>query len=250
MRLTPCAWENPPMPPSADTALSLYLLVGQSNMAGRGRVDAVSTQADSRIVAWGRDDAWVPARDPLHYDKPEAGVGPGLAFAAAMAGAQPGVRIGLIPAAVGGSAISLWQSGVQDPATHAFPYDDALRRARLAARDGVLRGILWHQGEADRGDGVRDLYADRLIALVARLRADLQAPEVPFIAGELAQLNEERRDSTVAFNAVLAGLLGRIPRFALVRADGLRDGGDRLHLDAASARELGRRYAAALLGMP
>jgi hypothetical protein len=235
------------MPHSADTALSLYLLVGQSNMAGRGRVDAISTQADPRIVAWGRSDAWVPACDPLHYDKPEAGVGPGLAFATAIAAAQPDVRIGLIPAAVGGSAISLWQPGVQDPVTRSFPYDDALRRARLAARDGVLRGILWHQGEADRGDGVRDLYADRLIALVARLRADLQAPEVPFIAGELAQLNEERREMTTAFNTVLAGLLGRIPRFALVQADGLRDGGDRLHLDTDSARELGRRYAAALL---
>lgn len=235
------------MPSPADPPLSLYLLVGQSNMAGRGRVEAA--RPDPRIVAWSRSDTWVPACDPLHYDKPEAGVGPGLAFAAAMAAADPAVRIGLIPSAVGGTAITLWIPGMQDPVTRAHPYDDALRRARLAMRDGQLKAILWHQGEADRGEASRLLYADRLVALVARLRADLQAPDVPFIAGELAQLRAESQADTAAFNAVLAGLHSRIPRYALVGAGGLRDGGDRLHLDTDSARELGRRYAAALIAM-
>ncbi len=237
------------MPPSAERPLSLHLLVGQSNMAGRGRPDAASTPADPRLVAWSREDTWVPARDPLHWDKPEAGVGPGLAFASAKAAADPTVHLGLIPAAVGGTSITRWLPGVQDPVTRAFPYDDAVRRARLAMRDGTLQAILWHQGEADRGEAARALYADRLVELAARLRADLQTPDVPFIAGELAQLRAERSADTAAFNAVLAGLHGRIPRFALVTAEGLRDGGDQLHLDTASARELGRRYAAALLKM-
>lgn len=235
------------MPSPADRPLSLFLLVGQSNMAGRGRVGAVPP--DPRILAWSREDAWVPARDPLHWDKPEAGVGPGLAFATAMAAADPTARLGLIPAAVGGTSITRWLPGVQDPVTRSFPYDDAVRRARLAMRDGTLQAILWHQGEADRGEAARARYADRLVELAARLRADLQAPEVPFIAGELAQLKAERSADTAAFNAVLAGLRGRIPRFAVVTAEGLRDGGDQLHLDTASARELGRRYAAALLAM-
>lgn len=235
------------MPPSADRPLSLHLLIGQSNMAGRGRVESV--RPDPRILAWSRADTWVPACDPLHWDKPEAGVGPGLAFATAMADADPATRIGLIPAAVGGSSITQWLPGVQDPVTRAFPYDDALHRARLAMRDGVLKAILWHQGEADRGEAARALYADRLVALVTRLRSDLGMPDLPFIAGELAQLHEDRRADTTAFNAVLAGVCGRIPRFALVGAEGLRDGGDRLHLDTVSARELGRRYAATLLAM-
>lgn len=227
----------------------LYLLIGQSNMAGRGRVDAESTRIHPRIQAWSRADAWQPAVDPLHYDKPEAGVGPGLAFAQVLAEADPQAEIGLIPSAVGGSAISLWQPGAQDPVTKAFPYDDALRRARLAQCDGRLGGILWHQGEADRGDERRPLYAESLIALVTRLRTELDAADVPFIVGELAQLREESRAATAAFNAILHDLVGRIPRFACVSAAGLRDGGDRLHLDTASAREFGRRYAATLLGM-
>lgn len=235
------------MPSSAERPLSLHLLVGQSNMAGRGRVG--TEPSDPRILAWSREDTWVPARDPLHWDKPEAGVGPGLAFATAMAAADPTARLGLIPAAVGGTSITRWLPGVQDPVTRAFPYDDAVRRARLAMRDGTLQSILWHQGEADRGEAARVLYADRLVELAARLRADLQAPEAPFIAGELAQLKAERSADTAAFNAVLAGLRGRIPHFALVTAEGLRDGGDQLHLDTASACELGRRYAAALLAM-
>jgi hypothetical protein len=93
------------------------------------------------------------------------------------------------------------------------------------------------------------LYAESLTAPGARLRTDLDATDVPFIVGELAQLCEEQRAATDAFNAILHSLVGRIPRFACVAAAGLRDGGDRLHLDTASAREFGRRYAATLLGL-
>jgi hypothetical protein len=227
----------------------LYLLVGQSNMAGRGRVSAAVVGPHPRVFAWSRNDAWVPAVDPLHWDKPEAGVGPGLAFAAALAEAEPQRVIGLIPAAVGGTAISLWTPGTQDPVTKAYPYDDALRRTRLALPAGRLAGIIWHQGEGDRGDASRPLYGERLIALVARLRADLGAPDVPFVAGELAQLDPDNHRATAEMNRTLNGLRERIPRFACVSAAGLCDGGDHLHLDSASAAELGRRYAVALRGL-
>lgn len=226
---------------------SLYLLIGQSNMAGRGTVDAESAKGHPRVFALDKAGSWQPGRDPLHFDKPEAGVGPGLAFGAALAEADPQARIGLIPCAVGGSAITLWTPGTQDPVTKAFPYDDALRRTRLALRDGTLKGFIWHQGEADRGGDRRGQYAERLTALVARLRTDLEAPAVPFVAGELAQLDDRQREQTTQFNQILAGLVGRIPHFALVTAEGLNHRGDKLHLDSASARELGRRYAAAMI---
>lgn len=238
--------------PAADATArryDLYLLIGQSNMAGRGPVDAESARTHPRVFAFGKAGAWEPAHDPLHFDKPEAAVGPGLAFGLAMAEADPQALIGLIPCAVGGSAIAEWTPGGQEKWTRAHPYDDALRRARLALCDGTLKGILWHQGEADRGPEQRGLYAQRLTELVARLRQDLDAPEVPFLAGELAQLDDHSRNSTAAFNAILAGLAGTIPRFACVPADHLSDKGDRIHLDTASARELGRRYAAALIRM-
>ena len=236
--------------PGATTgaARALYLLIGQSNMAGRGLLDDESIRIHPRVFAWSRDERWVPARDPLHWDKPEARVGPGLAFGVAMADADLQRVVGLIPGAVGGTAISLWTPDTQDPVTKAFPYDDALRRARAAQRDGTLAAILWHQGEGDRSEEARPFYAERLKELIARLRVDLAGPDVPFIAGELAQLDERHRQATSEINAALNSLVGRVANYACVSAAGLRDGGDHLHLDAASARELGRRYAAAVLG--
>ena len=68
-----------------DASLHLYLLVGQSNMAGRGTLDEESKKTDPRILMLTRELQWQPAADPLHFDKPIAGVGPGLAFAKTIA---------------------------------------------------------------------------------------------------------------------------------------------------------------------
>ena len=225
----------------------LYLLIGQSNMAGRGPVDAESAHVHPRVFALSKAGVWESARDPLHFDKPEAAVGPGFAFGQAIAAADAQANIGLIPCAVGGSAIAEWTPGGQEKYTKAFPYDDALRRTRLAQRSGTLKGIIWHQGEADRGLPQRTLYGERLAQLVARLRSELQAPEVPFLAGELPMLDERSRNSTTEFNRILASLTDKIPLFTCVPANNLTDKGDHLHLDTASAREFGQRYATAFL---
>jgi hypothetical protein len=233
--------------PAEKTAYDLYLLIGQSNMAGRGKVDAASTQTHPRVVTLAKDGQWVPAVDPLHFDKPGAGVGPGLAFGKAMAEASPQATIGLIPCAVGGTSITRWVPGVQDPVTKAYPYDDMLKRAQAACKDGTLKGIIWHQGEADRRPDASALYAERLTALIARLRKELNAPDVPFVAGELGQLNETNRELTAGFNTILRGLTQSVARYACVSAEGLTDRGDHLHFNAESARTLGARYAAAML---
>ena len=229
---------------AADPGFQLYLLIGQSNMAGRGKVDAQSAEADPRVLMLNKERQWVPAVDPLHFDKPGAGVGPGLAFGKAMAAAAPGTRIGLIPCAVGGSSITVWVPGAADAATKTHPYDDMLARVTPALAQGTLKGILWHQGESDRG--AASAYAEELTALVKRLRQDLGAPAVPFVAGELAVFKADNQPVTTAFNAILHGLEGRIPAYAVVSAAGLTDRGDQLHFDTPSARTLGMRYAAAM----
>jgi len=240
---TLCAAETAPA-----AGYDLYLLIGQSNMAGRGKVDEESKRAHPRVFMLNKDGAWVPATDPLHFDKPSAvGVGPGLAFGKAMADANPQAKIGLIPCAVGGTAISLWTLGKLDPVTKSHPYDDAIRRAKLAQKDGVLKGILWHQGESDRGAEAVKLYAARLTELIERLRKELNAPDAPFVAGELATFKEPDRESIARFNEVAQGLAKTVKRYACVSAAGLAHKGDQLHFDAASARELGKRYAAAML---
>ena len=164
-------------------------------------------------------------------------------FGKALAEANPQAKIGLIPCAVGGSSISAWIPGALDAATKTHPYDDMLRRMKLARKDGVLKGIIWHQGEADRGPGPSEKYAANLTELVARLRKDLDAPNVPFVAGELGQLNEKNKDATEHFNTILHGLTKEISNYGIAAASGLKDKGDNLHFDATSAREMGKRFA-------
>ncbi len=235
----------PALPAAVDGDFELYLLIGQSNMAGRGPVDAQSKEADAHVLMLNEERQWVPAVDPLHFDKPGAGVGPGLAFGKAIAAASPGKRIGLIPCAVGGTSITVWVPGAADAATKTHPYDDMLVRATAALGQGVLKGILWHQGESNRG--AASAYAAELTALVARLRHDLAAPEVPFVAGELALFNHDNEQSTTAFNVILHGLEGKLAHYAVASAAELNDRGDHLHFDTPSAHTLGARYAAAML---
>src|SRR5690606_37860659 len=59
--------------------MELYLLVGQSNMAGRGKVEAIDTVRHAQVYVFNADDEWSLAKEPLHYDKANRGVGPGCA---------------------------------------------------------------------------------------------------------------------------------------------------------------------------
>jgi hypothetical protein len=173
-------------------------------------------------------------------------VGPGLTFGKAMADSDPGLRIGLIPCAVGGSPIRTWQPGGYWEQTQSHPYDDTLARVGVAQQSGVLKGFLWHQGESDSNEQDAAPYLNRLKTLVERLRAELQAPNAAFIAATLGDFFVARNEWASTINDALARLAGEVQNSACVQAAGLVHGGDDLHFDAASARELGRRYAEAM----
>lgn len=219
----------------------IYLLMGQSNMAGRGKVDAASAPNNPRILAFNRDDRWIIASDPLHWDKPQvAGVGPGLAFAQAMAEGQPDISIGLIPCAVGGTPLSRWQKGGD-------LYEAAVKRARTAAAAGTLAGVLWHQGESDANEKSAPTYQERLGQMLSDLRADLGIKDLPIVIGELGEFHVARNGApSQTINDALRAIAAAVPQVACVDAKGLKDGGDNLHFDAASQREFGQRYAKAM----
>ncbi len=228
--------------------LAIFLLVGQSNMAGRGTVETADRTPVARVWMLDRNEQWVPAVEPVHFDKPVAGVGPGRAFGAAVAAHDRRLQVGLVPAAVGGSSIVAWEPGAADAATRTHPYDDALRRARVALQRGELAGILWHQGESDANAARAPEYEARLRALVRRFRADLNAPDVPFVVGELGHFPERPWDQWRAHVDSVHRALPRLePRVAYVSAEGLGHRGDTLHFSSAAARALGRRYADAWL---
>jgi Carbohydrate esterase, sialic acid-specific acetylesterase len=235
---------------ASPSELQIFLLAGQSNMAGRGVVEAQDRIANPHVLMLDRPMHWVPAVDPVHYDKPIAGVGPGRSFALALVARDPTARIGLVPAAVGGSPISSWEPGALDPATKTHPYDDALARARVAMRDGRLRAILWHQGESDAHPGLSERYDEKLRALITRFRTDLNAPDLPFIIGELGQFaTKPWSDDVRRVDSVHRAIAATVPHVAYVSSDGLRDKGDTLHFDAASQRVFGERYARAYLAL-
>jgi hypothetical protein len=232
----------------APTGMHLFLLAGQSNMAGRGDVADQDRTPHSRVWMFNRDLRWAPAVEPMHFDKPIAAVGPGRAFGIAIADANPGVQVGLIPTAVGGSPITSWQPGIVYPETGAYPWDDAVRRTKAAMPQGELHAILWHQGESDGTAEAAPLYEARLRSLIARFRAEFGRPNLPFIIGQLGRF--EGRPWSAGYQQVDAAhqrVAADVPNVAFVSSDGLSDKGDQLHFSADAARELGRRYARAHL---
>lgn len=220
-------------------ALDLYLLIGQSNMAGRGTVDAQSQETSEAILMLDKNNNWVVAKDPVHFDRALAGVGPAISFAKSMLEGKKNSQIGLIPCAWGGSPIKVWSPGAKY--FDNFPYDEAVARAKVAMQSGVLKGILWHQGESDNDAKRAAVYLSKLKVLVDNLRKDLNAPNLPFIAGEIGYFNKENY-----INPIISQLPNEVANAAVVTAQDLTDGGDHLHFNTASARELGKRYAAAM----
>ena len=181
--------------------------------------------------------------DPLHFDKAAAGVGLGKTFAALYAEAHPGITVGLIPCAVGGSPIDAWQPGAFYAGTKTHPWDDAMQRAQLALKSGTLKGILWHQGESDSNEKLAPGYEAKLHDLIARMRKEVAAPEVPFIVGQMGKFAEAPwNDARVQVDRAHQDLPKKVKHTAYVSAEGLKHRGDKLHFDSASCREFGKRY--------
>lgn len=224
--------------------LELYLLIGQSNMAGRGPVETADETPHPRVLSIEADGTWRTALDPLHHDKSNAGVGLGSWFGRSMADRNAKSVIGLIPAAVGGTPLSRWVKGGD-------LYAQALKHARVALQRGKLKAILWHQGENDSAtESDARSYASRLEGMIRDLRADLGVGDIPFIAGELGRflITHPRTDTPLAsvINEQLASLTNRVANFHVVSSENLTVLPDNIHFDSASLREFGVRYAQTL----
>jgi len=236
---------------TAFAATDVYLLIGQSNMAGRGRLSPTNAAPCDGVRKMDVFGYLVPAAEPLHYDKKTAGAGLGISFANAMRAADTNRTVLLVPCAFGGSRLSEWKKGE-------YMYEHALLRTRQALRklkgDGRLAGILWHQGESDTNDEkLADTYGERLTRQIADLRADLGCGDVPLVVGELGRYLAENRAKSGRYphfekvNAALHGVTNTIPNCACVSSEGLTPNADVLHFNTSSLRILGERYAAALL---
>jgi len=225
----------------------VFLLLGQSNMAGYPKAQPADRVEDARVRVLGFDDCaatgrvtdqWDVAAPPLHECWND-GLGPGDYFAKAVLDVIPeGDTIGLVPCAISGERIEtfLKQGGSR--------YDYIVRRARLAQdAGGVVEGILFHQGESNNGD---PSWPGKVSALITDLRTDLALGEVPFLAGELLYTGD-----AAGHNARVNQLPSSISNAFVISANGLVvdpiDTRWNLHFGRDSQVEFGKRYARAMI---
>jgi len=224
-----------------DSSFDLYLLIGQSNMSGRGVItEKYKDEGNPNVFMLTKENAWVPAKNPIHFDKPTiVGVGPGLSFGIVMEKANSSHKIGLIPCAVGGTSIDTWKPGGYDNATKTHPYDDMLLHLQAALNSGVIKGVLWLQGEADSDPGKASAYLPKLEALIKALRSITGNDNLPFVAGELGRYREQYQN----INKVLKDLPEQLPYTAVASSKGLTDKGDKTHFTSDSQEKMGKRMA-------
>ena len=239
--------------PEGIERIDLYLLMGQSNMKGRGEITAEEKGRESRIIMMHMtNDQWYCAQHPLHFTGDpvtlkgtgNAGVGPGMAFARALVAKDPGVLVALVPCAVGGTSLDRWEKG-------ADLYENAVRRARLAVAESApvpvrLAGVLWLQGEADVQNS--STYMERLTRMIHDLRMDLNRPQLPFIAATLGGFG--KGSLRVPLNEILLTLPQHsLNSFCVDARDLTGHIGDNTHYDTESANEIGRRMAGAYFNL-
>lgn len=228
--------------PPAKENFHIYLLMGQSNMVGRD-TRSLGLQGDNpHVLSLNSEGQWVVAKDPLHSDgKIAPGVGPGLSFALEMAKADPTVTIGLVPCAVGGTPLSRWVKG-------ADLYEKAVSRAKVVAQAGVIKGVLWHQGEAETSKQENaDTYETRLSQMFNDLRGDLGAPNLPIVVGQLGEfLTLEKYPYVDVVRGAIKHISTVFPQVGFADSEGLGHKGDKLHFSAEAEKIFGTRYAQAM----
>lgn len=218
--------------------MDVFLLIGQSNMAGRGYLAEAIDVDRSRLFTF-RNCRWQKLFRPINPDRSFSGVSLAEHFAE-LYSKEHDIEVGLICCADGGTQISQWQPG--QPL-----YENAVFQAKLAMQNAALRGILWHQGESDCSTDKIPLYEAKLKHVIETLRQDLGMPDIPFIVGGLGDyLPQYPKDDDLKnyrqINKILQELEQTIPHYAFVDATGLTSNPDYLHFNAASLYEFGQRY--------
>lgn len=215
------------------------LLIGQSNMAGRGYLHEVTPIYNENIFML-RNGRWQMMTEPIHFDRSVAGVGPAASFAQAWCNANKNEQIGLIPCAEGGSSIDEWSK-------ESTLFRHAVSEAKFAMENSELIAILWHQGESDGRSKKYKNYYHKLNILVNSFRKELGDLEVPFIVGGLGNYLGKSGfgRSCVEYDLINQELLKYVENNRncyFVTGKKLYPNPDGIHINAESQRRFGIRY--------
>ncbi len=245
-----------------DPNFHIYIAFGQSNMEGQASVIEANRSKNDRFLVlasmtcsnMGRTlGEWSVAVPPLFHCY--TGLSPADYFGKTMAEKLPSAKIGVIPVAVAGASIKLFdkaqyssylssaESWLKQKAADygSNPYGRIIVLATEAKKVGVIKGILMHQGETDAysdtwATTVKKVYEDMLSDL------DLSADSVPLLVGEVLQGGQ-----CASANSQIDALPGKIPTAHVVSSRDCSGGSDNLHFDNAGYQLLGKRYAETML---
>lgn len=258
-----------------DPNLHIYLCLGQSNMEGPARIEPQDTTVNARFKVLESVDCpelgrvkgqWYTAKPPLC--RCNTRLSPADYFGRTMVANLPeSIRIGVVHVAVAGSKIEIFDKGLYQGYLDSSaadkpwminmakqyggnPYARLVEMAKLAQKEGVIKGILLHQGESNTGDKawpakVQKIYNDLLADL------NLAPNSVPLLAGEL--VNADQGGKCASMNTIIATLPQTIPMAYVIPSRGLSAVPDKLHFTSEGIRVFGKRYAAkmlTLLGYP
>ncbi|MBB6003479.1 sialate O-acetylesterase [Arcicella rosea] len=254
---------------SQDKNFYIFLSFGQSNMEGNAKFEPQDTvNVDSRFQVMEAVDCpnlgrskgnWYTAVPPLC--RCYTGITPVDYFGRAMLANLPEkVRIGIINVAVGGCKIELFDKNNYESYVTTTPnwlrnmvkeydgnpYGRLVEMAKLAQKDGVIKGILLHQGESNTNDS---LWTKKVKGVYDNLIGDLhlKAKKVPLLAGET--VNADQGGICASMNKIIATLPETIKNAHVISSSGCTDAADNLHFNAAGYRELGKRYAEKMLSL-
>ena len=245
----------------------VYLLAGQSNMDGRGMVSNLSEEQqqpiDRAIIFYRNEkissDGWQSlapgfSLPPKYRGKlPSPTFGLEIGFARAMLETQPETKLALIKGSKGGTNLRTdWKPGKKGDMESQGPlYRGFIKTIRLATEEltergdtFTIRGMLWHQGEADKKSGVK-VYARRLNELIDRIREDVGVPDLPVVVGEV--FDNGKRDTVREASQNVAKDSSTV---GIATSEGTKTSDPGTHFDAASQLLLGGRYAQQMRQLP
>lgn len=255
---TATARELTTVPEQLQGKLTLYVLVGQSNMVGTADVPP-ELRTSANVYTFGNDYRWRLSESPVDDATDQvdivsidenAGFGPALPFAQTLIEQNNNQIIGLIPCAASGSSITDWQ---KDPSDQSL-YGSCLKRIRAASTMGVVSGILFFQGETDAIDPEQfpnlnpdpKAWAEKFATFAFNFRADIGNPDLPLVYAQLGQpTNLEELPYWNDVKQQQASL--QIPNAAMVTTEDLPMEG--VHFTTQSYQTIGERFAAAMNGL-
>ena len=223
--------------------IKAFLMIGQSNMAGRGELDEVEpiNNDNCYMLRMGR---WQKMSEPVNPDRAitgirhHSGVSLAASFADELSKAQ-NIKVGLIPCADGGTRLDQWMPGE-------VLFDHAVMQVKLAMRSSEICGILWHQGESDCFSKENiSLYKDKFIKMISALKEETGIGDVPLIMGELHEGIDREwnvEDRIPMINGVFHEIAEVIPNCRVASSKGLSLKNDGIHFDSKACREFGIRY--------